>query len=388
MTKHHVGLDYLRTFIIVMVVAHHSCIAYTKYARFDPVNYLLSTAPIVDVNRWLGFDLFILFNDVFFMSLLFFISGLFVWSSIVRKGTTQFLRGRAAKLGIPFIIIVVFLMPLAFYPSYLMTGKGGSYFAYWWQGIVTNQWPVGPLWFVWMLLLFDFGAVLLHKYKPDLLISLSKRSAVAIKRPGLFYAVLVAASAIVYIPSLLIFGNGRWISLGGPLVFQASRFLHYAVYFFAGVVVGVHCFDRSLLGEEKLLTKRWKFWILAALAIFLVIVVLQVAFFQRPNGLSLAARQSIYGLAVVFSCSATAFGFLAFFLRFAKKRVRIIDNLADNAYPIYLVHYVFVIWIQFLLLNVFLPALGKACIVFTGTLLASWPLCYALRRIPAVNRIV
>lgn len=388
MTRHHVGLDYLRTLIIVMVVAHHSCLAYTWYARFDPVNYLLSTAPIVDVNRWLGFDLFILFNDVFFMSLLFFISGLFVWSSIVRKGATQFLRGRAVKLGIPFILIIVFLMPLAFYPSYLMTGKGGNYWAYWWQGIVTNQWPVGPLWFVWMLLLFDFGAALLHKYKPALLISLSRRSAVAIKRPGLFYAVLVAASAIVYIPSLLIFGNGLWISLGGPLVFQASRFLHYAVYFFAGVVVGVHCFGRSLPGEEELLAKRWKFWVLAALAIFLVVVVLQVALFQRPSGLSLAARQSIYGLAVVLSCSATAFGFLAFFLRFAKKRVHVIDNLADNAYAIYLVHYVFVIWIQLSLLNVFLPALGKACIVFTGTLLASWPLCYALRRIPAVNRIV
>jgi surface polysaccharide O-acyltransferase-like enzyme len=90
----------------------------------------------------------------------------------------------------------------------------------------------------------------------------------------------------------------------------------------------------------------------------------------------------------VLSCSATAFGFLAFFLRFAKKRTRVMDNLADNAYAIYLVHYVFVIWIQFSLLNVFLPALGKACIVFTGTLLASWLLCYALRRIPAVNRIV
>ena len=371
-----------------MVVAHHSCLAYTGYARFDPVNYLLSTAPIVDVNRWLGFDLFILFNDIFFMSLLFFISGLFVWSSIVRKGATQFLRGRAVKLGIPFILIVVFLMPLAFYPSYLMTGKGGSYWAYWWQGIVTNQWPVGPLWFIWMLLLFDFGAALLHRYKPDLLISLSRRSAVAVKRPGLFYAVLVAASAIVYIPSLLIFGNGLWISLGGPLVFHASRFLHYTVYFFAGVVVGVHCVDRSLLSEEELLAKRWKFWIIAALAIFLVVVVLQVALFQRPSGLSLAARQSIYGLAVVLSCSATAFGFLAFFLRFAKKRTRVRDNLADNAYAIYLVHYVFVIWIQFSLLNVFLPALGKACIVFTGTLLASWLLCYALRRIPAVNRIV
>jgi hypothetical protein len=36
--------------------------------------------------RWLGFDLVVLFNDSFFMACMFFISGLFVCDSLVRRG--------------------------------------------------------------------------------------------------------------------------------------------------------------------------------------------------------------------------------------------------------------------------------------------------------------
>ena len=34
--------------------------------------------PIVDTQRWLGFDIFCGFQDVYLMSLMFFLSGLFV----------------------------------------------------------------------------------------------------------------------------------------------------------------------------------------------------------------------------------------------------------------------------------------------------------------------
>lgn len=41
-------------------------------------------------------------NDTFFMPLLFFVSGLFVWRSLERKGVAGFLLGRLTRLGIPF----------------------------------------------------------------------------------------------------------------------------------------------------------------------------------------------------------------------------------------------------------------------------------------------
>ena len=48
--------------------------------------------------------------------------------------------------------------------------------------------------------------------------------------------------------------------------------------------------------------------------------------------------------------------------------MRALDSLSANAYGMYLVHYVFVVWLQFALLDVALFAVGKAAIVFVGTL--------------------
>src|SRR5215475_15545954 len=82
-----VAFDYLKATVILMVVAHHSCLAYTTFAHFDPAHYLTgSTAPVVDTSRWGFFDYAENFNDVFFMSLMFFISGLFFCPCLRRSG--------------------------------------------------------------------------------------------------------------------------------------------------------------------------------------------------------------------------------------------------------------------------------------------------------------
>ncbi|HEV3499419.1 MAG TPA: hypothetical protein VGZ92_03795 [Bradyrhizobium sp.] len=54
-----------------------------------------------------------LFNDSFFMAAMFFLSGLFVWPSLKRKGIGWFLRDRFWRLGLPFIVCAVILMPPA-----------------------------------------------------------------------------------------------------------------------------------------------------------------------------------------------------------------------------------------------------------------------------------
>lgn len=59
------SIDYLRTTLTVVVIAHHSTLAYTTWAHFDTVHVLRSTAPIVDSARWIFFDYAENFNDVF-----------------------------------------------------------------------------------------------------------------------------------------------------------------------------------------------------------------------------------------------------------------------------------------------------------------------------------
>jgi len=88
--------------------------AYPTFAQFNPGHYIWSTAPIVDAQRWEGMDVFIGFNDVFFMPLMFLISGLFVWSGLIRKGSGAYLSDRLLRLGIPFIAAELLLIPLAY----------------------------------------------------------------------------------------------------------------------------------------------------------------------------------------------------------------------------------------------------------------------------------
>jgi hypothetical protein len=90
------SIDYLRTTFTLMVLAHHSCPAYTSWAFFDKQDSFRSTAPVVDATRWAFFDYAENFNDVFFMSLMFFISGLFVYPALRKHGTFRFIRSTAA----------------------------------------------------------------------------------------------------------------------------------------------------------------------------------------------------------------------------------------------------------------------------------------------------
>jgi surface polysaccharide O-acyltransferase-like enzyme len=53
-------------------------------------------------------------------------------------------------------------------------------------------------------------------------------------------------------------------------------------------------------------------------------------------------------------------------------RDRRLDSLSQNAYGIYLVHYVFVVWLQYALLDASLDAFGKVAIVFVAALALSW----------------
>ena len=92
-TNRAIWLDYLRAFITVLVVAHHSSLAYTTFASFNKAAYNASTHPIVDTVRSHGLDIFEDFNDVFFMSLMFLISGIFVLPALARKGSAHFYPG-------------------------------------------------------------------------------------------------------------------------------------------------------------------------------------------------------------------------------------------------------------------------------------------------------
>ncbi len=106
------------------------------------------------------------FNDLFFMSLMFFLSGLFVWHALTTKGAARFLRDRLLRLGLPFVVAAGVLAPLAYYPTYLQISGHTGLAGFWHQWLLLGNWPAGPAWFIWVLLTFDCIAALLFVLAP------------------------------------------------------------------------------------------------------------------------------------------------------------------------------------------------------------------------------
>jgi len=156
------SFDYLRAFIVLLVLLHHSLLAYAVVWPAQSRMFEILPAPIVDSQRWAGFDVVTTFNDTFFMALMFLLSGLFVWPSLERKGGASFLRERILRLGLPFAVAAAILMPLAYYPTYAVTGADPGLLAYARAWLSLGFWPSGPAWFIWLLFIFDALAAGLH----------------------------------------------------------------------------------------------------------------------------------------------------------------------------------------------------------------------------------
>jgi hypothetical protein len=204
---------YDRTFIIVLVLIHHSVIPYTYYGQTDRQSFI-------------GFDTIVLFVDSFLMSAMFLLSGLFVWPSLRRKETSLFLRDRWWRLGLPFVIAATILMPIAYYAVELRLHPGSSFATYWWKTVTTGPWPSGPVWFIWVLLAFDMLAAVVYRTVPGGVEAIGRLSLASLKRPGISFWALLIGSIIVYVPADLYFREPRWFTLG-PLAIQASRVLLY-----------------------------------------------------------------------------------------------------------------------------------------------------------------
>jgi len=377
-----VPFDRARTFIILLVLLHHSVINYTYFGHGDSM-------------RWLGFDLIVLFNDSFFMAFMFFISGLFVRDSLVRKGPAIFLRDRVWRLGVPFLLSVVVLMPIAYYPTFLRYHLPGTtdfnFLHFWWRTLTVGPWPSGPAWFLWVLLALDAVAAAVWWIAPRFIPTLGQLIFSARNRAMMAFVVFLIVSTAAYLPMHLAFGDVSWLELGRfPLPIQTSRILLYTAYFFVGVGVGAINLRAGLLADSGELAKRWPVWLAFAVAFYGAILVLVyahhnwVADFDSPPLLWKVG----YGLAFAMYSAAMAFTVSAVFLRFAKFSWRLLDALQPAAYGIYLLHYIFIIWLQYAVYDYSLSAGVKFAIVFAGTLSMSWALTVILRKIPVVARMI
>jgi glucan biosynthesis protein C len=360
------AIDYLRPFVIILVVFLHAALAYASFSVFNYDRYVASTAPVVNASRWPLLDPLVLFFDTFMMALLFLVSGLFTTSSLERKGSGGFFIARLLRLGVPFVVGALFLAPLAFWPGYLLAAPASPtpYLA---RFFTSDGWQVGAPWFLWILLVFDGIAALTYRLAPGVLAKL--------RRPPSALVIFLAA-IMAFLPLNLFISAYDWVSMG-PFDMQPARLGLYFAYFLLGIALGT--------GQEWRKVgwpRHWEYWLALGILSF------SAYMWFQGNGAPNLAVQVMRSVAFASSCAGTSLGLLGAFRQFARQRHPAFDSLSANAFGIYLLHYPLVHWIQFALLSAPWPAWAKFGIAFIGGLALSWGASWLVRKIPAVRRFL
>jgi hypothetical protein len=330
------------------------------------------------------------------MCLMFLLSGLFVWPSLKRKGVGHFLRDRALRLGLPYLALILILMPIAYYASYRLSGAKLGFVDFWLSNFRQGIWFDGPGWFIWFLLYLDLLAIPLLYVAPGLIDAINRLSLRSFQRPMLFASALAAAAILAYVPMLFQVGAVRWFNWG-PLQVQFSRVVLYGVFFLAGIGIGAADLDRGLLARHGALAQRWMVWVIAAGLSFGALAFL--VNFRRMRLSNLAGAppvwwQGSYGVVYAIASVTICLAVLALFLRFGQSEKSIFDPMREDAYGMYVLHYIAILWLQYALLDISfshsmqLSAILKALIVFLLTVGLSWAATAGLRKIPGAKRVL
>lgn len=369
------ALDRARSFLTLIVVLHHAVIPYTHFGHTDP-------------KSWIGFDVVVTATDSFFMAAFFFLSGLFVWPSLSHKSTAIHLRDRLLRLGLPFAIAAVSVIPLAYYAIALRRNPDLTFTAFWWKTVTAGPWPSGPIWFVWVLFAYDLLATVLHRLSPNLIAPINHLSRQCFDHPARFFLLLFVVTAIVYVPALIYYSPNRWFEFG-PFSVQASRILLYAAYFFIAAGVGAAHLDQGVLSAGGRLAKSSRSWMLTALisyGLMWVMIYIKRGILGNPDTQPVWYL-AIYGLLFVTFSAAILFTILGFFLG-SKHSWNMLDRMQGDAYGIFLVHYPIVLWLQYWLFDYDLPAIVKATIAFVLTVVLSWAVTAVLRKLPGASHVL
>lgn len=309
-------VDHLRASIIVLVILLHTSMTYMAYA---PEWWY-----VVEPENSMVFTTLVLALDVPNMQILFFISGFFAYASLERTGTARFMRQKLVRIGLPWIVGVVFLAPLVTYLIPVTRGIAIPYLQFWTEEFWGPYYQQSVYWFLGVLLLLFTLLALAYLVLPQLR-GIPREPQEPTR--GLLIAFWGLTSLWYFIVSLALPAD-TWLNAWKLIVYQPARLMLYAGYFVLGIVADRRGWFRAGGFQPDLGT--WAPAMAASAIGYLGVRLIWV----QGGALFLAAQAALFN---AFCLTALLAG-MAFFERYVNNPTPVWTSLSRNAYAIYYLH--------------------------------------------------
>jgi surface polysaccharide O-acyltransferase-like enzyme len=336
-------LDNLRIAVIILVIAHHVGQAYGPTGGWWPIQEA-TRAPVLGP--------FFTVNRSFFMSLFFMISGYFTVMSFRSKGARAFLKDRALRLGIPALVFGLIMIPMQLFVFAPADGPRPSILPI----------DVGHLWFLEHLLIFSVGYVLWQTFQGNR----AEPKPVHGNPPG-YLSILAFALALAIVTGIvrIWFPIDKWVYLLG-FIRVAFADVPRDLSFF---IIGVLAYEQGWF--QKFPTRAGYIWLLigVALAGFWYAYQLGLQDLMPINGIAMDIVRLFWEMLL---CFGFCIGLTVLFREKFNMQGRLGKIMAQSQYAAYIFHVLFVLAVQFLVINMALSPFAK----FTLVTLAAVPITF------------
>ncbi|ARF57103.1 acyltransferase family protein [Streptomyces gilvosporeus] len=377
-------IDNLRIALTALVVLHHTAVTYGNI----PAWYY--TEPAKDGSGLL-LDVFVMFNQAFFMGFFFMIAGYFTPPSYDRKGGRLFYRDRLKRLGIPLLVFILLIRPMVNFVGFEQFRDRLPYWLYYFV-----SWDAGPMWFVEVLLVLAGVYVLIRRRDDRRAGGKADGSAFAAEadhqaaygprrapdhkplRPGAIIAFTVALALATYLWRMLVPTGTYFPVVGLP----TPNFLpQYASFF----VIGVLAFRRGWPQTLSRTAGRVGFTVTAVATLAYLPVLLTSPDAVDGHGtwqsLANAAWESTFAVGMVI-------GLTVFFRERLNRQGRAAGFLSRHAFAVYLIHPPVLVALGFAFRWLHAPAAAKFALVAALALPLCWAVGYVVRSLPRADRVL
>jgi glucan biosynthesis protein C len=371
-------IDNIRWVMIMLVLSMHAAVTYSGHGSWyvtEPAN--------LGLPQDFAFLTYQVFLQSFFMGFLFFIAGYFVPGAYDKKGAGRFLRDRAWRLGLPSLLFIFVIQPIAcYYAAGIWDtdhGFGGAYEHYFLSGRFLSG--SGPLWFCVALLFFCAvyaGWRKLDARKPD----------AHPKPPTSFPRGIIIAAFIGLITLSTFLVRVPWPMGTSFYNMQFCYFSQYVAFFIAGILAYRHSWLSTLSVRTS---KTWGFiGLVGGLAIWCTLIALNIsAKTYHPfdggwhwQSLGMCAIDALAGTGI-------SIGLLGLFRERFNRQGRLAAFFSASAFAVYVFHTPILIAITRLLTGLHWLPLLKFGLATVLCIIATYVLCaFVFRRLPLVKNIL